>query len=282
MVHVLMARWLFVVNLFLIPAVAHATEIIAHRGASAYEPENTLRAVQRAWEMNADATEVDIYLTKDDKIAVLHDSKLDRTTSGVGPVKEFMLAELQELKIRWNEELLDDETIPSLEQVLATVPKGKRIFIEIKTGPEIVPALKRVLDACKLEDEQLVVITFNEHTLKESKKTLPEVQHYYLSDGKKETIEDVIHKTKVANADGINLSASFPITAELVQQGKNAGYDTYVWTIREKNASLVPQLVKMGVVGLTTDFPDRCREWINNPNPLPDSPAVEKTSVPTK
>ncbi len=254
--------WLCLVGLFLLPSAVGATEIIAHRGASGYEPENTLRAVQRAWEMGADATEIDVYLTKDDQIVVLHDSKLDRTTSGVGPVKDFTLAELQELKIRWKDELLEDETIPSLEQVLAIIPEGKRIFIEIKTGPEIVPALKRILDACTLKDEQLVVITFNESTLKESKKVLPDLKHYYLSDGKKETIDEVIAKTKAANADGINLSTKFPITAELVQQGKEAGYDTYVWTLRDKDSELVPQLVEMGVVGLTTDFPDLCRDWL--------------------
>ncbi|WP_417849831.1 glycerophosphodiester phosphodiesterase [Thalassoglobus sp.] len=254
--------WLCLVGLFLLPSAVGATEIIAHRGASGYEPENTLRAVQRAWEMGADATEIDVYLTKDDQIVVLHDSKLDRTTSGVGPVKDFTLAELQELKIRWKDELLEDETIPSLEQVLAIIPEGKRIFIEIKTGPEIVPALKRILDACTLKDEQLVVITFNESTLKESKKVLPDLKHYYLSDGKKETIDEVIAKTKAANADGINLSTKFPITAELVQQAKEAGYDTYVWTLRDKDSELVPQLVEMGVVGLTTDFPDLCRDWL--------------------
>ncbi len=254
--------WLCLVGLFLLPSAVGATEIIAHRGASGYEPENTLRAVQRAWEMGADATEIDVYLTKDDQIVVLHDSKLDRTTSGVGPVKDFTLAELQELKIRWKDELLEDETIPSLEQVLAIIPEGKRIFIEIKTGPEIVPALKRILDACTLKDEQLVVITFNESTLKESKKVLLDLKHYYLSDGKKETIDEVIAKTKAANADGINLSTKFPITAELVQQAKEAGYDTYVWTLRDKDSELVPQLVEMGVVGLTTDFPDLCRDWL--------------------
>src|SRR5690606_11083072 len=120
------------------------------------------------------------------------------TTSGVGPVKDFTLGELQQLQIRWKEALLSDLTIPSLAEVLATVPEGKRLFIEIKTGPEIVPSLKTVLDNCTLKPEQLVVITFNEKTLKESKLVLPHLQHYYLSDGKKETLEEVISKTQDA------------------------------------------------------------------------------------
>lgn len=236
-------------------------EIIAHRGASAYEPENTLRAVRRAWEMGADATEIDIYLTKDGKIAVLHDKTVDRTTSGTGEITNFTLAELKQLRIRWNDQVLTEETIPSLEEVLAVVPPGKRIFIEIKTGPEIVPALTAILAATSLKREQLVIITFNEQTLQASKHALPDLQHYYLSNGKKETLAEVLQKVRRAGADGINLSHEFPVTAEVVQQAQAAGYNTYVWTIREKQADLVPELVNLGVVGLTTDYPDRCRTW---------------------
>lgn len=238
-----------------------AAEIIAHRGASGYAPENTLPAVRKAWEMNSDATEVDIYLTKDNRIAVIHDSKLDRTTNGTGRVADHTLEELKQLKIRWNDRVLKDVTIPTLEEVLSIVPDGKKIFIEIKTGPEIVPQLTQILKQTTLKPEQLVVITFNETTLQVSKKALPHLKHYYLSSGKKETLEDVIRKTKAANADGINLSHEFPVTAEIVQKARQAGYETFVWTIREKQASLVPALLEMGVVGLTTDFPDQCRKW---------------------
>lgn len=71
--------------------------IIAHRGASAYAPENTFAAFEKAVELGADFIELDIQITKDGKLAVIHDDKVDRTTNGTGFVREYTMNELEQL-----------------------------------------------------------------------------------------------------------------------------------------------------------------------------------------
>ena len=119
-----------------------AVEIVAHRGASHDAPENTLAAVKLAWERDADGVEVDVYLTKDGRIAVLHDKTTKRTTGVDRPVAEMTLSELHELDAgSWQDPRWKGERIPSLEEVLDLVPPGKKMYVEVKCGPEIVPEL---------------------------------------------------------------------------------------------------------------------------------------------
>ena len=86
--------------------------IVGHRGAPMEEPENTLRSFRRALELGVAAVELDVQLTRDGRLAVIHDETLDRTTNGHGPVQDFTLAELQKLDAG------QGEPIPALEEVL--------------------------------------------------------------------------------------------------------------------------------------------------------------------
>ena len=120
-------------------ATAHGQEIVAHRGASFDAPENTLSAFRLAWQQKADVVEGDFYLTKDKHIVCIH----DKTTKRVAPkqatltIAKSTLAELSALDVgSWKHPRFANERIPVLEEVLATVPKGKRIFVEIKCGPK--------------------------------------------------------------------------------------------------------------------------------------------------
>src|SRR5579859_7074609 len=93
--------------------------ITAHRGASAYAPENTLAAFRLAHDLGADGVELDVHLTADDQLVVLHDDTLDRTTSGSGLVREHAYAEIAALSAgAWFSEAFADERIPLLSQVL--------------------------------------------------------------------------------------------------------------------------------------------------------------------
>ena len=74
-------------------------KIFAHRGASAYAPENTLPAFEKAVDIGADGVELDIHLSRDGRLVVIHDEMLDRTTNGHGFVKDFTLAELKKLDV---------------------------------------------------------------------------------------------------------------------------------------------------------------------------------------
>src|SRR6266704_983821 len=116
-------------------------QIIAHRGASYDAPENTLPAIKLAWEQGADAVEIDVHLSRDGRIAVIHDEST-RKTGGVNKkVCDQAWSELQKLDVGcWKDRNWAGTCIPSLEEVLATVPQGKRLFIEVKCGEEFIGA----------------------------------------------------------------------------------------------------------------------------------------------
>jgi len=108
--------------------------VIAHRGASAYAPENTLAAFELAVDMGADWYELDCMLTKDDMVIVSHDGDLDRCTDGTGPVAEKTLDELKALDAgSWYDARFAGETMPTLAESLAMAKGRIGVYVEIKS-----------------------------------------------------------------------------------------------------------------------------------------------------
>ncbi len=131
------------------------TELIGHRGASFDAPENTLAAFRLAWEEGADGVEGDYRLTLDGEIVCLHDPTTRRTAGINLAVAKATLAQLRELDVgSWKGEQWAGEPIPTLREVIATVPPGKRLFIELKSGPEILLPLAAILAESGLPHEQ--------------------------------------------------------------------------------------------------------------------------------
>lgn len=107
--------------------------IIAHRGASGSAPENTMAAINRAWEIGADGVEVDVHLTKDGVPVVIHDTDTKRVAGKKLVVKKSTYAELQELDVgSWKGPEFAGERIPRLDEVLASMPARKNFFVELK------------------------------------------------------------------------------------------------------------------------------------------------------
>src|SRR5258706_1541868 len=130
-------------------------QIIGHRGASLDAPENPLAEVRLAWQQQADAVEVDVHLSRDGKIVVIHDPNTRKLAGVNRKVARQTLAELRALDVgRRRGAAWIGERIPTLEEVLAAVPRSKRLFIEIKCGPEIAPELSRVLSRSDCRPEQ--------------------------------------------------------------------------------------------------------------------------------
>jgi glycerophosphoryl diester phosphodiesterase len=103
-------------------------EIVAHRGASKEAPENTLAAVELAWALEADAVEIDVRLSGDGRLAVIHDATLNRTASVEGCVGEMSMPELRNVDVgAWKGERWRGETISELPKILATIPTGTAI-----------------------------------------------------------------------------------------------------------------------------------------------------------
>jgi len=257
---------------FLLTAMsAHAVEIIAHRGFSARAPENTLGAFHLAWQHQADACELDVYLTADGKTAVIHDKDTKRTAGMKLDVATSKQAELTALNAgSWKSKEWANEKIPTLEQTLATMPKGKqRFFIEIKCGAEIVPELQRILEPMQERAAQLAIIAFNRDAAAKSKKAMPWIKVYRLASGKTKDkkptdLTQLIADTKADQLDGLDLSAAdFPWDATMVKQIRDAGFGLYVWTVNK--AADARRFAQLGVDGITTDDPVMLREALAKP-----------------
>jgi glycerophosphoryl diester phosphodiesterase len=263
-----MKLFIAVASLSLFAGSMFAVDIVAHRGASWDAPENTLAAMKLGWEQGADGVELDLHLSKDGKIVVIHDFDTKRIGGVDKKVVDQNFAELRKLDMgSWKGARWAGEPVPIFDEVLATVPEGKRIFIEIKVGPEILPELGRALKRSGKKPEQLVIISFRYDTMEASKKRFPKLQHYWLHSYRKDKetgeypkIEDLIASAKAANLDGLNLNHNFPADKEFGQKVKDAGLGLYVWTVND--VEIAKRWIAAGVEGITTDRPAWLREQL--------------------
>lgn len=251
----------------LAPAAEPKVEIVAHRGASFDAPENTLAAIELAWKQSADASEFDVLLTKDGKLVVIHDATTKRVAGTDLKVAGSTLDELRKLDVgKWKAEKFVGEKMPTLEEMLATVPAGKRVFVEVKCGPEAVPELDRVIRASKLKPEQTCVISFSADVIAAAKKARPDLQALWIvslapKNQKPRTAEELIAKAKEINADGLDLSATPAVLDKAFgAKVKGAGLKLYVWTVND--AALAKQMIAAGAESITTDKPGWLREQL--------------------
>ncbi len=231
-----------------------ATEIIAHRGASSTYPENTVIAAEQAWKEKADAVECDVFLTRDGQVVVMHDADTKRTTGVGGLIAATDLADLQKLDAgAWKGAEFSGTKIPTLDEFLAT---GPRFFVEVKGGPEIIPALKASLQRSGLPAEDVAIISFNYEVVKAAKKEMPEYPALWLVSHDEKmplSLNEIIRQAQAAKLDGLDLSSRWPIDAEFVKKVKAAGLSLYVWTVNDP--ALARSLAVAGVDGITTDRP---------------------------
>jgi glycerophosphoryl diester phosphodiesterase len=244
-------------------------EIVAHRGASFDAPENTLAGVKLAWEQKADACEFDVYLSKDGQVVAIHDATTKRVAGVDRKVVDQTLEELRRLDVgKWKDAKFAGERIPTLAEVLATVPAGKRVFIEVKCGPEIVPELDRVLKSSGLKPEQTAIISFSDAVIAAAKKARPDLKAYWIvsirpGKGKKAkppTAEKLLARAKEIHADGLDLSADPELDRAYADKVKAAKLELYVWTVND--VPTAKRMVEIGVDGITTDRPGWLREQL--------------------
>lgn len=248
---------------------ARLPEIIAHRGASHEAPENTLSAFRLAWQQRADACECDVQLTQDGHVVIMHDADTIRTTGVKGLVRGRILPELRELEVgAWKARRWTGEKIPTLAAALAILPAGRRMFIEIKSGPETVPTLAETLRRSLVTPEQTAIIGFSLEVMMLAKRALPKVQVYWGVETKPSRsgrvwpvpTDDLIAQTRRSGLDGLDLDASGPIDSDFVARVHAARLKLYVWTVN--TAPLARRLTTAGVDGITTDRPAWLHEQV--------------------
>ncbi len=231
--------------------------IAAHRGSSYTAPENTLAAFNLAWQQDADAAELDVHLSKDNRVMVIHDETTGRTAWNHIDlrVKDTNSAELRNLDVgRWKGEQFADQNIPFLEEVIETVPPWKKLFVEIKCGPEILPYVKQIFENSGKKN-QMVVIGFNFWTLFSSKQLMPDVPTYWLVSGITDEQEKAFW-VQFAGSYGLDgLDAHYGMVTDIfIRTVRSAGQGLYTWTVNDFNTA--NSLKELGVDGITTDRPD--------------------------
>lgn len=235
-------------------------EIIAHRGSSFLAPENTRAAAELAWQEGADAVEGDFYLSRDGQIVCIHDATLKRTAGVDRRVSEVALDELRRLDVgSWKGPQFTGQRIATLDEMLATAPRGKRFYVEVKCGPEIIPELARVISACDLPPEQIVPICLDLPVTAAIKRALPQYPAYWVVARNKNSpdwirpADEIVPAALEANLDGLDLDAAGPIDAKLVQNAKNAGLRLCTWTVDDP--AVARRLIDLGIEGITTNRP---------------------------
>lgn len=239
--------------------------IIAHRGASHDAPENTLAAARLAWEQGADALECDVQLTNDGRLAVIHDEDTARVSPRALAIAATGWAELQQLDVgSWKAPRFAGEKIPSLDQLLALIPPGKRIFIELKNGPEAVPELVRCLARSTLQPAQVAVISFQFDAVHAAKNVLPRCEACWILEreagGLRPPVEEIIATCCAAGLDGIDLEAAWPVDCSFATRVRDAGLTLYAWTVDDPAEAR--ELIVAGVQGITTNRPGWLREQL--------------------
>jgi len=258
---------------------AEAQMITGHRGASYDAPENTLAAFELAWEQGADAIEGDFYLTADSQIVCIHDADTLRTTGIKKVVAETSLEDLRTLDAGlWKGDAFKGEKLPTFAEVLATVPRGKRFVVELKTDPSIVPFLVAEIERLKPDRASLQIIAFNADTILACKTALPDVEAHWLTGFKKPngngghgvnaawspTADLIAETVRRIGADGVGMQGERAVVDQgFVDSLRAQGVkEFHVWTIdRPEDAIFFRDL---GAVGITTNRPAFIRAALEN------------------
>jgi glycerophosphoryl diester phosphodiesterase len=207
-------------------------------------------------------------------MVVIHDATTKRTAGGVDlKVKEANAEELRKLDVgSFKGKEFAGERIPLLAEVVQSIPPGRKLYIEIKCGEEILPALRRLLvESGKMS--QVVIIGFGLETVAESKKLI-DVPTYWLkgTEKVKDTEQWIPHDPKLIQMvkdkglDGLDVHFA-GVTPEFARAVKASGLGFYVWTVDDPDEAR--RLIKLGVDGITTNRPDWLREQLRNSKATP-------------
>jgi len=234
--------------------------IIAHRGESFDAPENTLAAINLAWERGAKAVEIDIRLTADNEIVAIHDKDTLRITGEKKVIARTSIKELKLLNAGFHKEgNWNNERIPTLGEILETVPSNGKLIIEIKSDDSILAKLVYELSHSNLKHNQIEIIAFDINTLSKAKELLPQFKMLlllnldYIVPSWLAVVNNnqIIKKLKQTNLNGVNAWAGKLLTHRFISDFKESGLFVYTWTV--DNPEKAKTIINNGIDGLTTN-----------------------------
>lgn len=233
--------------------------ILGHRGVKGHAPENTLVSFEKGIQMGSTMLELDIHLSKDKELIVIHDGAVDRTTNGTGLVHEMTLTELQRLDAgAWFGPEFAGERIPTLQEVIGLVRGRAYLNVEIKVGgmnpnrfvyPDIIQPLGDLLTTTDMVNE-VVVSSFHQPYLTELKQVLPNVRVALLH----QKPVDNLFETAVAEGwEAVHTHTSL-IDEQFVAAAHAKGIRVRAWN--PNDAETMRRMIHLGVDGIGTDFPE--------------------------
>jgi glycerophosphoryl diester phosphodiesterase len=240
----------------------------AHRGGALLWAENSLLAFRNALALGADFLELDVHLTRDGEVVVIHDATLERTTTGTGPVRERTLAELGAVRLKDRAGAAIEEGIPTLDQVVALAAAGKRqILLEIKTDerrrryPEIEEKVFAVLDRHRFTPFT-VVMAFEGATWRRLRELRPDARVAALYSARMLPAARVTAELEALRRAGVGFVGldQALVGADVARQARLAGLTLGVWTVNERET--IARFIDQGVGVVITDRPDLAKELL--------------------
>jgi len=236
--------------------------VIAHRGASSYAPENTLAAFDLALEMGARHIELDVHLTADGRIVVIHDDKVDRTTDGTGAVAAQTLADLRKLDAgAWFDPRFAGQRIPGFAEVLERYAGRAHLHVEIKGRTPLLA--QRTVDEIRRHGmaETVTMTSFQAAPLREIRAYAPDLPAGWLV---REVSDAVISEARDMALTQICPKAP-EVTPDLVRRLHDDGFAVRAWGVATE--ALMEQVVRAGADGMTVNFPDKLLAFLARTGP---------------
>jgi len=235
-------------------------EFSSHRGSSLHAPENTKASVALAWEQGADAVEIDIHLSKDNRLMVIHDSNTKRTSGKDYRVEDTASDVLRQLDVgSFKGGKYKNERIPFLEEIIGMVPASKTLYIELKCGLDGLPFLQKVIRANAAKGK-LAIICFDYEVIVAAKKMFPNNSCHYLI-GKEEGLKENIKKAALNGIDAIDMKHSL-INQDIVDYVHSMSMKINAWTVDDpRDAKRLMEL--RGMDGIETNCVPCLKESLN-------------------
>ena len=247
--------------------------VIAHRGASGYAPENTMPAMELAYEMNAEMIEVDVMLSSDGVPVLFHDAKVDELTDGSGNLKDFTLQELQALDAgSWFDEAYAGTPIPTLEELLIWAQGKMTLNIEIKTeayrealSESVEPRVIALVEQYDMAD-QVLFSSFDYRILARLKELAPSIPAAVLYEPVQSARKGPVTVVNSLQADGFNCSVR-EYSEQWQQELTQSSIPVLIYTVNEREQ--MAELIQRGVQGIFSDYPDVLAEVAAEELPTP-------------
>ena len=243
------------------------TLVVAHRGAPAAAPENTMDAFRRAVEMGADAVELDVHLTADGMLVVMHDETVERTTDLTGSIASMTIEQIRVADVGFRFAAADGSfpfrgkglTVPTFEEVLAWLPEGIGLVVEVKARAATAPTIEALRGSKVRAAAAVSLISFDERVIEEARQLDPEIPTGYLLVPSQPIEAALVYAVEHGHAAVHPWEGDLGLDPALIL-AQAAAYGRLMGCYVVNEPDRMQQLAALGLWGFVTDAPDVGRQ----------------------